>query len=303
LTSLAWLALACCAACGNEASVSAPAELDAESTTEKPDRPDAAPVEPGAPAPACSVPEFTDQSATQDFEELRAAVVDDEGNAVAGITAQACGTNLCLFGATDDAGYVLHQRETALRRPAFKYGDGLRYAQFALLLPDRPSHDLGEQITVPLLTSAGGDRIAAGSTVSARGVTLNIADDAEVKLNLLQFSDAADHVFTAREVPRAAWPEAVTAEYGFEHVVALGPLETEFCPPAQLELPNSEGWEPGTAVELLLHVTSVSHHWALFGEWGKLADAEVSEDGALIVTRSDSGIGQLGVIGLRRSDR
>ncbi len=292
-----------CVACGSEPGVKSDAasQDDLDASRDKPDRKNEPVAPQPEPEPECEVPQFTDDSEAQAFEELRGSVVDDAGKAVAGITAQTCGTNLCLQGETDDTGYVLHQRAIALRRPAFKYGDGLRYAQFAFLLPDQPVIDVGEQTTVPLLTGKGGDRLEVGAEMTSRGVTLSIAADAQLSLNLLDFPDEADHVFTAYEMPRAVWPDAVADQYDLERVVALGPLKTEICPPAEVRLPNSEGWEPDTEVEILLHVTDVAHHWALYGEWGQVADAVVSEDGAEVVTIDGTGVGQLGVIGLRRS--
>ncbi len=257
------------------------------------------------PVPQCEVPEFEDDSAELPFDELRAQVVDVAGDGIADLLAQVCGTNRCLFGSTDDTGFVLHTGSPGedLSRAAFKYGDGLEYAQFAYLLPEEPTHELGSQATIALPSVSSADEFEAGATVSSSGATLTLAGNADIQLDLLSFPEDRDHRFVAVEMPERSWPDAVTShDLGLGMLYVLGPLKTELCPAAALTLPNSPEWDPGAEVEFLLHITDTSNHWGLYGEWAVVATGVVSDDGETIVTDESSGIPQLGALGVRLSD-
>ncbi len=78
-------------------------------------------------------PTFEDDAEAVPFERLSATVVDEEGNPVPDIVAQACGLNVCLQSKTDSQGRVTISEEEEIAKLAFKYGDGLHYAQVAAL--------------------------------------------------------------------------------------------------------------------------------------------------------------------------
>jgi hypothetical protein len=316
LASLAALA----ASCASEDGLSPDADLDQSvADDEPPSRDDAADDQgveaddtsgpddlagPIADPPECNVPEFEDDSPIRAFSELRAQVVDIDRRGVANVLAQACGMNICLFGETDDAGFILHQRSppTELRRAAFKYGDGLKYAQFAYVLPETDAHDLGQQATIALPSTTGAKPFEPGTTVSSGGVTLGLADELVTKIDFLSYPEERQHRFVAAEIPNEVWPLAVPEDAGLELLFALGPLKTEFCPRARITVPNSLDWETGTEVEFLLHVTDTANHFGRYGDWGVVGRGEVDEGGEGISSSDQSGIPQLGVIGIRRLD-
>lgn len=250
----------------------------------------------------CEIPVFEDSSAEQPFEELRAQVVDPNGAGIPDLTAQACAMNLCLYGATDAGGFVLHRRAAQMRRLGFKYGDGFSYAQFVLLVPEQPRHELGRQFTVALPDPSTAPRFEPGVAHASGGAVLTLADDAHVGVDTLSFPDSELHVFLASELPRDAWPDAVPTEQAIELVFALGPLKTDLCPAGKLELPNTPGWDPGERVEILLHVTDTANQHGLYGDWAVVATATVDAEGEMVVTDEGSGIPQLGVIGVRSAD-
>jgi hypothetical protein len=78
--------------------------------------------------------------------------------------------------------------------------------------------------------------------------------------------------------------------------------KARFCPPAALTVPNSLEWPPGTRVEIHHQGVEVDQEWAPYGGWAQVATATVTSDGASILTDADSGIPELGLLGLRRAD-
>ncbi len=299
-------------ACGTEDDLAPPAESPTDTEAEESESGPTAeateqtdPEVDETPPPRCEVPEFEDDSPDVTFEELTAAVVDENGDGISGVLAQACGMNVCLVGWTDDTGYVLNRPDEpeTIRRAAFKYGDGLVYAQFAYLLPEQAVHELGEQPTQTLPNVSGGDAFEPGTSVTSSGVTLNLAANSEVSIDRLTFPEESQHRFVAARMSEDTWPSAVTShDLNLGMLFVLGPLKTEFCPAAKLSVPNAAGWDPGERVEFLLHITDVGNHWGVYGEWAVVATGQVSSDGDEITTDDSSGIPQLGAIGLRISD-
>jgi hypothetical protein len=257
--------------------------------------------QPTTPAPTCPVPDYPQDDEATAFERLDTRVLDQTGNGVPNTTAQVCGLNICLYGSTDDLGVVHHVEHADLARAAFKYGDGLHYAQFARLLTGSSEYDLKDQVTVAFPDLAKAPKLVGGGSLSSGQATLDVTDS-DVKIDLLSFPDEADHGFVAAELDKAKWPEAVPADQGLEMLYALGPLKTKFCPPAGLTLPNTPGWKKGVALDLLLHIVDTSNHWGAYGTFAVVGHAHVSDDGKTIATDADAGIPELGVIGLRLSE-
>ena len=249
---------------------------------------------------SCEVPQFEESPEAVAFAGLSATVVDEQGSPVSDVLAQACGLNVCLQQPTDSQGRVAITGEESITKVAFKYGDGLRYAQLALLLDGSGTHELGQQYTLALPALNGSTPLRAGEAATSSDASLTVSQEAVIKFDLLSFPDESEHVFVAREFDLDTLPEAVERQQ-FAAVWAFGPLKTEFCPPAELSLPNTAGFEPATRLDLLLHVTDIAGHWARYGEWGKVARATVSEDGQYIVTDPGHGLPELGVVGLQLS--
>lgn len=272
---------------GNEPSLTA--DDDASSEDPAPD-----PIE-----PRCEVPHFPDDSDPVPFESLRARVVDPDGNPIAGTVAQACGINLCLNipGGTPSDGVASIDDSQMLQLAAFKYGDGLRHAQFAVLLDAQPNHDLGDQLTVAFPALETGSPFEPGATLTSSGVELELTDDTSVELDLLSFSKE-EHVFVAAEFPTNAFP-AAASDQSLDALFALGPLKTKFCPPAQMRLPNTAALPSGARVEFLVHSTDIRADFAPYGQWAKVSEGEVTSDGDWIGTDEDGGVPVLGVVGVR----
>jgi hypothetical protein len=242
------------------------------------------------------VPRYPDDSAPLSFETLVARVVDENGAPVPAMTAQACGFNLCLDVRTDAQGRVAYEEEQELQRAAFKYGDGLRYAQLALLLGEGPDYELGDQVSLALPPLSGADRFASGTTLRSGGAELRLEPNTDVGFDLLV--QEQERVFLASEFPGDRFPEAPQGE-GFVALFALGPVKTKLCPPARLRLPNEQGLEPGAKVSLFVHGTDVRTEFAPYGEWAEVSGATVSDDGKFIETNPGEGLPFISVIGVK----
>src|SRR5690606_36097058 len=109
------------------------------------------------------------------------------------------------------------------------------------------SYELGEQVTVELPVGDPDNRFEAGAVLASSDVTLELAEDAEVRIDEVSYADSSEHLFVAKPFDEAAFP-AAAQDQDFVSVWALGPAKTEICPPAILSLPNSTGLQPNTAV-------------------------------------------------------
>lgn len=260
--------------------------------------PNDAPDADAKPAPECEVPQFTNDAEPEPFESLSATVVDETGAAVADTIVQACGLNVCLQGNTSAQGRAVIKGDEQIEKLAFKYGDGLHYAQVALAIGGETVYDLGEQRTVKFPAADPDNRFDPGSTLVSSGASLALADNTETVIDVLSYADSSEHLFVAKAFEADAFPQAAE-DQEFVSLWALGPAKTEFCPPPELALPNLSELESGAKVDLLLLVTDVSGRHGRYAEWQVVAVGTVSKDGDLIVTDEGRGIPELGLIGVR----
>lgn len=231
-------------------------------------------------------------------DRLTAKVVDADGNPAADELAQVCGLDLCINAMTDQAGNVDVRPAASLLKPAFKYGSGFGYAQFAFGLSGSPEHFLGEMLTVKLPGRETGQRLKAGASSSSGPATLELSADAKIHFDVLTYLDEGDRTFRAALVPLSGAPRAI--DPSLELVVATTPVETHFCPPAKMRVLNLKQWPAGAAVEFLVHGVSIKEEWAPYGQWAKVSEGAVSADGETVETADSGGIPVLSVIGIRR---
>lgn len=248
--------------------------------------------------PQCEVPLFENDADPEPFEQLSATVVDETGAPVADTIVQACGLNVCIQGNTTSQGRAVIKGDENIEKLAFKYGDGLHYAQVALALTGDTSYELGEQRTVKFPAPDPDNRFEAGLTLVSSDVELSLAKGTETTIDVLSYADPSEHLFVAKAFDADVFPRAAEGQ-NFVSLWALGPAKTEFCPPAQLTLPNVSELDPETEVDLLLLVTDVSGRHGRYAEWQLVASGTVSERGNDIVTDPGLGIPELGLIGVR----
>lgn len=294
---LHWASIACLLALSCGTDPAALPKIEDETSDESELQPDSGSKP--APAPECNIPTFEDSSEAMPFKGLVATILDEKGEPIPDLLAQACGTNICLNAKTNASGRASISETTDIAKLAFKYGDGLRYAHVAVLLnEDDQEHDLGELTTLKLPAGESGNGFVPGAPLTSSDATLSLQEGTEVSVDFLSYPDEEDHVFVARQFPDEVLPESIAA-LGFDAVWVFGPQKTKFCPPAKLTLPNTAGLPAGTKLELHLLVTGIEGEFAPYAEWGRVATATVNSSGSTIETDDDSGLPELGIVGLR----
>jgi hypothetical protein len=233
---------------------------------------------------------------------VTADIVDLQGSPAANIPADVCGLNLCEFASADANGHVSVDASGATFQDVrLLYGNGLEWVKFAAPLPSVPDADFGTITAVALPPMASGVAFSVGGTATSGDVTLDLAPDVFVEFNILFYCFPEDQVFRAATIPlggNAVLP-AIPDNQGFEMAFGLAPIDTKFCRPAQMTVPNTPGWSANAPVEFWFHGTSVFQDHAPFGGWAKVSDGAVSGDGQTVSTNPGEGIPQLGVIAIR----
>jgi hypothetical protein len=191
-----------------------------------------------------------------------------------------------------------------VRKPAFKYGDGLVHAELALLLPESEEDlDLGT-LHLPALPAVGSP-IEPGVPAESGGATLTLPAGGVLTLDAFAPYDSAENrAFRAAELPPELFPDGLDHGQELERVFALAPLGAELCPVATLSLPNAAGWDAGTEVEFLLQGFGVGlvegdQPFAPYGDWEPFATGVVSDDGATL-DMTDGGLPIISNVGVRR---
>jgi hypothetical protein len=218
---------------------------------------------------------------------IDATVLDTAGEPVPDQLVFACGVDKCPPPKTTDAdGKVfLNIAGESLKQPAFKYGDGLLYGRFAA--PITQAMTSFPMAYTPKLPATGAT-IEAGKDATSNGVTLSVAPGTVIEHDVITYDTCEAQELRAALIPNDKPPAGLDAMLGLEILYGVGPVDTFFCPPAKVTVPNTPKWAAGTAVEFFVHGLSVGQEHAVYGEWSKISDGEVSADGMTIST-SDSG--------------
>lgn len=244
-------------------------------------------------------PGYRSDAEPQRVTAVSAQLVDLDDQPLGLEFVQVCGTDICIQGKSTESGKVLVSPGQDMTLPAFKFGEGKTSPRFARLLPNQPNIDFGVVHSVRLPPFGEGAPLVAGKSASAGGLTLTPAASSAIKIDKLTFGEAEEQALRAVQVPIAQATDLIDESLGLELLYAATPTSTQFCPPAALAIENSEGWEPGTAVEVLLHGVEIDEEWAPYGGWAKVSEAVVSDDGTQIET-TEPGLPLLGVLGFRR---
>lgn len=263
-------------------------------------KPEPTPAPSPTPPAVCEAgPGYREDVSPQRVDSLSAELVDRDGEPVANELVQVCGLDLCTNGGSDTQGRVSITPAQEFREPAFKFGEGRESARFAWLLPDEPELELGVVRTVRLPPLATAVALTPGETITYEELVLTLAPGTKIQIDGLSFRTPEERGLRAVRVPLDRAPEVVQSGPGLELVYATTPVETRFCPPATLAIPNDEGWDAGTEVELWLHGVDITEEFAPYGGWAKVSEAVVSADGERIET-TEPGLRVLGVLGFRR---
>lgn len=213
-----------------------------------------------------------------DIGVVSGSIVDELGAPTSSGLVQVCGKDICVNARVGDDGKLAQAVNQTLDSPACKFGDGLEWGKLAVPLETGDS-DLGELTTVRLPDYADSAALEPGAEPSSGGVTLSLAKDANVEIDILTYETEAQRGFRAAPLPEAALAQL---KQDFALGFALAPLETRICPSPALSLANSAALEPGTEVELYGLGFDVLEQWAPYGQWQHFGDGQVSGDGKSI---------------------
>lgn len=205
-------------------------------------------------------------------------IVDEEGAPTTAGIVQVCGIDVCTNADVRANGKFVHPGGQAINTPAIKFGDGLTWAKLSLPLGTGDT-DVGTLTTVRLPAFADGQPLTPGTTVSSGGVTLTLAEDAAVAMNILDYGDESEQGFRAVALPEAALSQL---EQGFAVAYAVSPLETRVCPSPALSLENSLDLAPGAELELYALGLDADEKLLPYAAWELVGEGAVSDDGAAL---------------------
>jgi hypothetical protein len=255
----------------------------------------------GASNPGCEEPgDHKGNGPTLSVTNVEATLEDTDGNPIFPSQVQLCGINLCLYGDTDGAGFVtVPGGAEPLERPAFKYGDGTEYARFAIPI-EEPDVTFGTLVTVAL-PSEGVD-LALGAVLESGPMTLDLAAVTGFVIDELTWDEPHEILFRAASMDPTVLPAGVGVPEGIVTVYGVAPLETYFCPKAQITVVNETALPANSAVEFWSHGVDVFELAAPYAGWRKVSDGTVSADGMTISTTVGQGIEVLTTFGIRPAE-
>lgn len=250
--------------------------------------------------PTCNGPGLHASLSEFQIDSVSARVIDPSGAPIVDESIQVCGPSLCLKAVTNSLGNVVINPATPMLGAAFKVGLGLETAKYAYLLPEGATFAFGDFVNVRFPPYAQGVPMVSGQGATSAGVTITPPAGGRIKIDKLSFSDAEQQTFRAVKIPAGSAPIAVDPTLGLDVLYATTPVWTEFCPPAQVSLPNDLAWAPGTQVEIFIHGVELGEDYAPYGGWAKATDGSVSADGTQIVSAEGQGLSVLSILGVRQ---
>lgn len=242
---------------------------------------------------------------------VTATVVDQNGAAVAGQPVFICGTDICSSpGKTDANGKVAISTTLMMKKPAFKFGDSVTYAELAIPL-SMTSNDFMTIGTGKL--PAAGAALTVGADAVSGGVTVSVPKGGAVGIDVLLYDTPEKQQLRAVSIPIAAeGPVLAPIKFadggaGFSLLFGVAPAETTLCPAAKVKvalpndkmMPNNLGWAPKAAVEFWIMSVDPGQQYAPYAGWAKASDGVVSDDGASVSTSDGGGFTFLQTFGIR----
>jgi hypothetical protein len=205
-------------------------------------------------------------------------LVDENGEPTSSGLVQICGKDVCINADVLDDGKLLQDIGQGMLAPACKFGNGKQWGKLALPIAAGDS-ELGTLTTVSLPAFDEGAALAPGEDATSGDVTLTLADDAHVEIDTLTYEDESEFGFRAAQLP-----EATLALFSQDFAVAyaLSPVETRVCPSPALHIVNTTDLPAGAALELFILGLDVLEVWAPYGQWHRIGEGKVSDDGATL---------------------
>jgi hypothetical protein len=241
-----------------------------------------------------------------------AKIVDETGAPVAGQPVFICGINVCSNPTqTSATGAVAITSNTSMKKPAFKFGDAVSYAELAIPLTGATTDfdTLGTGLLATgKLSNKPGAALTPGADAVSGDVTISIPAGASVGINMLTYATSDTQMFRSVHIPLTnvapVFAPVTLGDGGapdFQLLYGVAPAETTLCPPAKITValphttapdggaadggaPNDLGWAPGAAVEFWIMTTDTGQTYAPYAGWAKMSDGVVSADGMSVAT-------------------
>ena len=248
---------------------------------------------------ACVGSDFSDPNAPKvQIGTVSAKIVDLTGQPVPkDLSAQVCGTDICITGKTGALGAVSEMVNQPLVKPAFKYGDARTFAK--MLIPVKAGDtDFGVLTTAAL--PAAGVAFAAGKALVSGDVTIEIAAGGVAEVDELLYPEVLDQQLRTVTIPVEKAPGVLAGAATIAQLYGVAPVDTVFCPPAKVTVPNADQVKlpAGADVEFLILNVETIETWGPYGAWQKVSDGKVSADGKTITTTE--GLPVLHLFGIRK---
>jgi hypothetical protein len=191
----------------------------------------------------------------------------------------------------------------SMKKPAFKFGDTVSYAELAIPLTaattDFTMTGTGKLATAKLADTSSAT-LAPGKDATSGSVTVSIPTGASIGINMLVYDTSDAQMFRAVNIPLTnEGPVLAPVTVGdggtpadFQLLYGVAPTETTLCPAAKVTvalphatmMPNDLGWAAGTAVEFWIMTTDTGQTYAPYAGWAKMSDGVVSADGTSVAT-------------------
>jgi hypothetical protein len=224
-----------------------------------------------------------------------AKIVDETGTAVVGQPIFICGINICSAPSmTSATGSVTISSDLMMKKPAFKYGDALNYAELAIpLAAGTTDFTMGGTAVLATgkLSNKPGAALTAGTDATSGDVTVSIPAGGSVGIDSLVYCTPSEQELRTVSIPIAdvgpvldpVMVNGMSADFALLYGVA--PSETLFCPAAKVTvaLPANlkATWTAGTAVEFWIMTVDTGQTYAPYAGWAKTSDGVVNADGTV----------------------
>lgn len=238
-----------------------------------------------------------------------AKIVDETGAPIAaGQPLFICGINECSPpGKTVASGAASISTTLSLKKPAFKFGDAVSYAELAIPIAagttDFTTLGTGKLATGKLAGKPGAP-LTPGADAISGDVTITIPAGASVGIDSLVYETSDSELFRSVGIPLTnVGPVLAPVTLGdggapdFQLLYGVAPAETTICPAAKVAValphatatPNDLGWAPGAAVEFWIMTIDTGQTYAPYAGWAKASDGVVSADGTSVATVDGQG--------------
>lgn len=231
---------------------------------------------------------------------VTATIVDQTGAALSNQPTYICGLNLCTSdNPTNSSGSVSYSTAFNMTKPAFKFGDTISYAEFAIPVTPNSTTNFGTIQTGKFPALGSGSTLTPGTAAVSGDVTVSLAVGSTISIDVLDYSTSDEQKLRTVAIPVTAQSSMLLpcSNCGFQLLYGITPAETTICPaatvtvalPHQTQTPNDFGWAPGATVEFWVTTIDTSQQYAPYAGWREISGGTVSADGTSISTNAGEG--------------